>query len=149
VEATAILERTLSSGTAAERFQAMTSSLGGPKDLLENHARHLPKAPLVRPVTAPSEGVVAHIDSRGLGIAVIELGGGRRLAGDKIDPAVGLTDLAGRAAQVGRDRPLAIIHARDETSYDYAAAAVRQAYRLGDAPASRSPVLHRIGSETQ
>jgi thymidine phosphorylase len=147
-EAIAKLERTLSSGTAAERFQAMASSLGGPKDLLENYARHLPKAPIVRPVMAASDGVVAHIDTRALGVAVIELGGGRRVVSDQIDPAVGLTGLAGKAARVGRDRPLAIVHARDETAFERAAFALRKAYRLGDAPQPASPVLDRIGSKT-
>lgn len=143
------LEWTLSSGAAAERFQAMASALGGPKDLLENYARLLPKAPIIRPVMAANEGTVAHIDTRALGIAVIELGGGRRVASDKIDPAVGLTDLAGVSAHVGRDRPLAVIHARDDTQFERAAFAVRKAYRLGDTPSPASPVLDRIGPETR
>jgi len=148
-EGTGKLERTLSSGTAAERFQAMASALGGPKDLLENYASLLPKAPIIRPVMAAHDGHVAHIDTRALGIAVIELGGGRRVADDKIDPAVGLTALAGRSAHVGRDRPLAVVHARDETQFERAAFALRKAYRLGDAPAPASPVLDRIGPETR
>jgi thymidine phosphorylase len=148
-EGTAALERTLSSGAAAERFQAMTSALGGPNDLLENYKRHLPKAPIILPVMAAADGFVAHIDARALGIAVIELGGGRRVASDKIDPAVGLTDLAGRSARVGRERPLAMIHARDEAAFERAAFALRRAYRLGEAPGAKSPVLDRIGPETR
>jgi thymidine phosphorylase len=148
-EATSKLEQTLTSGAAAERFQAMAASLGGPKDLLENYASRLPKAPIIRPVMAASDGVVAHIDTRALGIAVIELGGGRRLASDKIDPAVGLTGLANRGAHVGRDRPLAVVHARDETTFERAAFALRTAYRLGSAPALASPVLERVGSGTR
>ncbi|WP_119275154.1 thymidine phosphorylase [Taklimakanibacter deserti] len=148
-EGTGKLERSLSSGTAAERFQAMASALGGPKDLLENYESLLPKAPIIRPVMAAHDGHVAHIDTRALGIAVIELGGGRRVADDKIDPAVGLTGLAGRSAHVGRDRPLAVVHARDETQFERAAFALRKAYRLGDAPAPASPVLDRIGPETR
>ncbi len=147
-EGSAALERTLSSGTAAERFAAMVRALGGPKDLLENFSSLLPKAPIIRPVTAAEEGTVSHVDTRALGIAVIELGGGRRVASDRIDHAVGLTALAGLAARVGRDRPLALIHARDEVSFTRAAQVVRKAYRLGDAPALSSPVLARIGPET-
>ena len=147
-EGIASLERTLSSGAAAERFQAMASALGGPRDLLENYQRHLPKAPVIRAVAPAHDGIVAAIDARALGIAVIELGGGRRVASDKIDHAVGLTGLAGRSAQVGRDRPLAIVHARDEAAYERAAKAVREAYRLGDPPASAAPILDRIGPET-
>ncbi|MGE0237566.1 MAG: thymidine phosphorylase [Parvibaculaceae bacterium] len=148
-EGTAKLERTLSSGTAAERFQAMTAALGGPKDFLEKYARHLPKAPIIRPVMAAHDGVVAHIDTRALGIAVIELGGGRHVASDKIDPAVGLTGLAGKTAHVGRHRPLALVHARDEAAFERAAFALRTAYRLGEGATLTSPVLDRIGPETR
>ena len=147
-QGTAMLEKTLSSGTAAERFQAMARALGGPGNLLEKFNALLPRAPIIRPVMPAEEGTVATIDTRALGIAVIELGGGRRVASDKIDPAVGLTDLAGRSARVGRDQPLAVIHARDEASFEHAAQTVRQAYRLGEAPAVSSPVLTRIGPET-
>jgi thymidine phosphorylase len=77
---------------------------------------------------------------------VIELGGGRRVASDKIDHAVGLTELKGLGAEVGRDGPLAMIHARDEASFARAAHIVRSSYRLGEAPPVSSPVLTRIGA---
>ncbi|MBK1871077.1 thymidine phosphorylase [Aestuariivirga sp. YIM B02566] len=146
MEGRAMLEGTLSSGKAAEHFQIMAAGLGGPKDLIENYRAQLPKAPIIRPVSAAGEGVVAHIDTRSLGLAVIELGGGRRVASDKIDHAVGLTELAGRGVSVGRDRPLALIHARDEASFARAAEMVRGSYRLGEAPPVSSPVLTRIGA---
>ena len=146
-EGTAMLEKTLRSGAAAERFQAMASSLGGPNNLLDKFKSLLPQAPIIRPVTPGRDGIVAHIDTRALGIAVIELGGGRRVASDRIDPAVGLSELVGRSARVGRDHPLAVIHARDQASFERAAATVRHAYRLGEAPALSSPVLTRIGPD--
>jgi thymidine phosphorylase len=146
VEGRAMLEGTLSSGKAAEHFQVMAAGLGGPKDLIENYRTQLPKAPIIRPVSPAGEDTVAHIDTRSLGLAVIELGGGRRVASDKIDHAVGLTELAGRSVSVGRDRPLALIHARDEASFVRAAEMVRGSYRLGEAPPVSSPVLTRIGA---
>lgn len=145
-EGKSMLEQTLSSGAAAERFQAMAAGLGGPSDLLENFQSHLPKAPVVRPVMAVEEGSVSFIDTRSLGLAVIELGGGRRVASDRIDHAVGLTELAGKGMSIGRDRPLAVIHARDETSFARAAEMVRGAYRLGEPPPVSSPVLTRVGA---
>ncbi len=147
-EGSVSLEKTLTSGAAAERFAAMTRALRGPKDILEKHKSLLPKAPIIRPVMAEAEGIVSHIDTRALGIAVIELGGGRRVASDRIDHAVGLTGLAGLAAPAGRDHPLGLVHARDEASFARAADMVRKAYRFGKAPAVSSPVLTRIGPET-
>ena len=52
---------------------------------------------------------------RDLGVAVLELGGGRRREDDPIDHAVGLVDVAGLGEEVGPGgRPLAVVHARDD-----------------------------------
>jgi thymidine phosphorylase len=143
--ARAMLETSLATGEAAERFQRMVACLGGPKDFVERLGAYLPKAPIARPVFADRTGKVHAIDTRALGLAVIELGGGRRAAGDKIDHAVGLTALAGKAASIGREAPLAMIHARDEAGFEKAAEAVRKAYDIGMAPRKTSAVMGRIG----
>ncbi len=77
---------------------------------------------------------------------MLELGGGRARASDTIDPAVGLTELAGLGARVSPDAPLALVHARDEGAAARAIARLQSAYRIGDAPPSASPVvIARIG----
>jgi thymidine phosphorylase len=145
VRAHAMLNRALDSGEAAVRFQRMISALGGPHDFVEKCEAHLPKAPIVRAVHPGKSGKVQAIDTRALGLAVIELGGGRRLASDRIDHAVGLTSLAGKGAEVGKERPLAVIHARNEDGFARAASLIRKAYKLGRAPRPRDPVIERIG----
>lgn len=142
--ARAQLEKTLSTGEAAERFQRMVSSLGGPSDFVENAEKHLPKAPIIRAVHAAKSGKVASIDTRALGLAVIELGGGRRVASDKIDHAVGLTALAGKAASVDKSKPLAVIHARDEAGFERAQKIIRAAYKLGRPKRATPCVIGRI-----
>ncbi len=139
------LEKTLSSGEAAERFQRMVSALGGPSDFVDACEKHLPQAPIIRAVHAAKSGKVAGIDTRALGLAVIELGGGRRVATDKIDHAVGLTSLAGKATAVDRSTPLAIIHARDEASFIRAEKIIRAAYTLGKPKRATPCVIERIG----
>ena len=143
--ARALLEKALSSGHAAERFQKMVSGLGGPSDFVENCDKHLPRAPIIRAVHAAKSGKIVSIDTRALGLAVIELGGGRRVAADKIDHAVGLAALAGKAASVDKSQPLAIIHARNEDSFERAQKLVRAAYVLGKPKRATSSVIERIG----
>jgi thymidine phosphorylase len=142
--ATARLRKALESGAAAERFDRMVAALGGPKDFLAGYAGHLAVAPVIRPVCADGDGVVTSIRTRELGIAVIELGGGRRVASDAIDHRVGLTGLLGKGAAVGRDTPLCMIHAADETSFVRAAAIVKSAYTLGEAAGESAAILARI-----
>ena len=137
----------MASGAAAERFARMVAELGGPTDILERPRAHLAEARVTLAVEAP-HGVVAGVDTRALGLAVVALGGGRTRAEDLIDFGVGLDRLAGIGEETGPDRPLAIVHARDEAAAERAASAVRAAYRLGEpgeAAARRPLVLERIG----
>ena len=72
------------------------------------------------------------IDVREVGVAVLELGGGRRREDDGVDHAVGLTDVAGLGEEVGPGgRPLAVVHARDEAAAERAAARLRAAFAVG------------------
>jgi thymidine phosphorylase len=134
----------LAGGRAAETFQEMVSALGGPDDLVEHPGKHLAHAPIVRPVAPTAAGTVARVDTRALGLAVIGLGGGRRRPDDVIDPAVGLTHLAGPGDEVGPDCPLAVVHARTEAGADAAAAAVLAAYRLGETHRPHPLIVERI-----
>jgi thymidine phosphorylase len=140
-------EEALRSGAAAERFAAMTAALGGPADLLEHADRHLARAPVVRPVEPERAGVVTRHATRDLGLAVLDLGGGRRRDGDPIDHAVGLAEVAGIGEEVAPGaRPLCVVHARDDAAADRAADAVRAAIAVGDgAPAAGPVVTERVG----
>lgn len=146
-EASESLRTTLSSGGAAERFGEMVSMLGGPADFVEQASIHLPRADIVIPIMAESSGVVAVIDTRDIGVAVVELGGGRMRAADEIDHAVGFSGLAGIGDAIGPDKPLGIVHARDQAQVEQATRALRAAYHFGAAPERRQAVYSRIGTD--
>ncbi len=135
------VDEAVDSGRAAERFGAMVEALGGPADLVDAPERHLPAAPVVQAVHADRPGFVEFIDVRALGMAVVDLGGGRRKAEDRIDPAVGLTGLVQIGDEVDTDRPLARVHARSEADAERAAAAIREACRIGERPSERPPLV--------
>ncbi|WPZ35343.1 thymidine phosphorylase [Thalassobaculum sp. OXR-137] len=136
-----IARKALEDGRAAEVFGRMVAALGGPTDLLERPDAHLESAPVAVPVYAETRGIVARIDARRLGVAVIELGGGRRQAADRIDHAVGLTEIAGIGETVGPDVPLAVIRCRDAAAAAPVADAIRAAYTLGDTAPRPDPVV--------
>jgi thymidine phosphorylase len=138
------LQQTLTNGKAAERFDMMVAALGGPRDFLANHQNYLAAAPVIRPVHAEAEGFVSAIRTRELGLAVIELGGGRRVASDRIDHRVGLSALLGKGDRVERSTPLCLVHAADEAGFAKAAAMVKSAYAVGEQPGQSSTVLARV-----
>jgi thymidine phosphorylase len=85
------------------------------------------------------------MDCRAVGLVVTGLGGNRRREDDTIDPAVGLTEIAPVGAEVGPDRPLAIVHAASHAAAEEAIAALNGAVTLGDAaPADGAVVAGRI-----
>ena len=127
------MRQAFDSGRAAEVFGKMVAELGGPTDFMEKSELHLPSAPVEAPIYPEHDGTVVGIDARAVGVAVVELGGGRRVASDVIDPAVGLTSLAGIGNRVDADAPIAIVHAASEADAERAAIAVRRAYRIGEA----------------
>jgi thymidine phosphorylase len=137
----AAAEGALESGAAAERFAAMVGALGGPADLLEAPERHLAAAP-VRTAAAPARaGTVAAVDARAVGLVITGLGGNRRREDDVIDPSVGLTAVAPIGAEVGRDRPLALVHAASEDAAARAAEGLRAAYTVGEAAPEPAPAI--------
>ena len=92
--------RALDSGAAAERFARMVSGLGGPAT--SGRPRASCRSRRVQcDLPAPHDGVLAATDVRAIGLAIVALGGGRRRAEDRIDPA--RRARAGTAA--GQQRP--------------------------------------------
>jgi thymidine phosphorylase len=135
----------LAGGVAAERFGAMVAALGGPSDLIDDPGAHLPRAPVVREVFPEREGVVVAHDTRGLGLAVMQLGGGRAVESDVIDPAAGLDAVAAPGASVAPGgRPLAVVHARTEDAADAAAAAVLTLITVADTAPPATPVVTEV-----
>ncbi|HPF25375.1 MAG TPA: hypothetical protein PK159_02200 [Steroidobacteraceae bacterium] len=141
LQARETLVRVLDSGAAAECFQRMTNGLGATIDVLGDLDGWLPRAPVQRAVLTPHEGHVGQIDVRALGQTVVELGGGRRQAGQAIDHAVGLSDVTARGAVVSAGQPLAIVHARTEADAQSAVVRVLRAFAISDRPPDDTQLL--------
>ena len=139
VQARRQLARVLYHGQAAEHFARMVAARGGPRDVLADAT--LPQAPVRREVPAPGSGFVTALDVRALGLAIVELGGGRRQPGDVVDPRVGLARCRPIGAAVHTGEPLAVVHAADEASAARAVDAVRQAIRVGITAMPAPPLI--------
>jgi thymidine phosphorylase len=123
----------------------MTAALGGPTDFIDYADKHLQSAAVVHDIFPAESGTVAAIDTRAIGIAVVELGGGRMRAADAIDHSVGFTALAGLGAKLDPKTPLAKVHAKDTAAADRAAISLRAAYRLGESTPQSHAVYERLG----
>ncbi|MGI9449732.1 MAG: thymidine phosphorylase, partial [Geminicoccaceae bacterium] len=140
-EAKATLERALADGRAAERFQHMITELGGPSDFLEKPERYLPTSKVQRPVFLSDAGFVAAIDTRALGLAIIQLGGGRTRPDDRIDYSVGLSEVLSLGDEVDGEKPFAEVHAATEDDAERAIQQIKAAVRVTDAPSPTATPL--------
>jgi thymidine phosphorylase len=136
------IARAITSGQATEIFGEMVAALGGPVDFTERWRDRLPAARVMVDVHASDPGIVQSIDARALGEAVVHLGGGRLRGTDKLDLAVGLSDIARIGDKVDSNRPLARVHAASEDAARAIAGGLREAFSLGDTAPDPIPLIH-------
>jgi thymidine phosphorylase len=104
------LEKAISSGAGLEKFREMVAAQGGDLDAPR------PVAP-AHDVGSPWGGYVTTIDTERLGYVVINLGGGRRQLGDKLDLSVGFEMLVRLGDKVDAGQPLARIFAQADAAH--------------------------------
>jgi thymidine phosphorylase len=138
------LKDAISSGRAMTHFSEMIALMGGPPDMADDWRTHLPKARVIGDVAAPEAGYISAIDGEALGLVVVGLGGGRRVESDRINPAVGLTDVVSLGAKIAQNQPLCTIHAASDEAAEEAAQAILQAITIGKKPDIQPLIRERI-----
>jgi thymidine phosphorylase len=95
------LQTMLENGDAFRKFQEMVAAQGGDLSV---------ERPLAEPhrIRARESGYVNRINSERLGHALVEMGGGRKVLGDRIDPSVGMQMQARIGDRIEEGQPLAV-----------------------------------------
>jgi pyrimidine-nucleoside phosphorylase len=119
----------IADGSAVAAYERWIRAQGGDPD-----EDALPRAAVVRAVSAPRGGYVRALGAVQVGLAALRLGAGRRDKDDPIDHAVGIVCLKKRGDAVEADGLIAEVHAQDHESAERAAAEVQAAYEFADEP---------------
>jgi pyrimidine-nucleoside phosphorylase len=106
-EARAVLLDHLASGRAEKKFREMVTAQGGNLDLPR------PRTTFQFDIRAIRTGFIGKINAESLGLAVIELGGGRRILSDTVDHAVGLEMLVRIGDRVELGQPLVRVYCHE------------------------------------
>lgn len=122
-EAHALLHGVIADGRAAERFAAVIARQGGDPRVIDR-PDSLPLAPVRRRIKAGHRGILPPLPPRPIGEQVVELGGGRRVSSDPIDPAVGIEFLVPPGTPVEPGDQVIEVHARNEESASRVSAAL-------------------------
>lgn len=132
-EARVLLQSKIDSGAGYERFLEMVKAHGG--DL----SATLPVAQK-HTVTASENGFLSRINAQRLGLAVIEMGGGRKKIGDPIDPSTGIEFLKRIGDPVEKDEPIANVFS-DGSATDYACELVGAAVGVSPSPVDSASLI--------
>ena len=140
------LERSIGTGRAAEKLQAIIEAQGGNPAVIDDPAV-LPQAEACELFAAPRRGFVAQVAPRMVGRAVAALGGGRSKMEDRVDPTVGFVITAKPGDWVEIGEPLATIFARDRSGIDLGRSALRGAIVIAEEADPPLPLVsHRVTS---
>jgi thymidine phosphorylase len=133
-------QRLLDDGSAYDRFCRMVRAQGGDPDARLTIA-------MSTELTAGRSGIVSAIDTEALGLAIIEMGGGRRKMGDPIDHSVGLEMLVRLGDRVAAGTPIVRIFSEQPESFREA---IQQAIVIDDHGIGPPLIVDRIcGSDVQ
>ena len=135
-------EQAIDGGEALERFRLMVAAQGGDPRVVDEPGSVLPRAPVVVPLVAERDGVLASVQAEEIGRASGALGAGRVRKGDPIDPAVGIVVRCKIGDRVVQGEPIGEVHARSEADAMEATRRVLAACTLVDEPVEAPALVH-------
>ena len=127
------VQEAINSGAAFSKFVEFVAAQGGDATVVTSPER-LAAAPVTLELQAKRGGLIDALDARAIGLAVVELGGGRQQKGDAIDHRVGVILARKVGEQVHAGDTLCTIHAADAAAARIAAGRILDAYSCSDMP---------------
>jgi len=144
-EARQKMNEAISSGLALARFRDMCAAQGGNPEVIDDYTR-LPTARQIIEITAPANavGFISEVDALKCGEAIMELGGGRTVVTDKVDFAVGLSNLVKIGEPVAPGTRLCTLHFNDEACGARAEAILRDAIKFSATAPTLEPLVQDL-----
>ena len=134
------VQRHLNDGTALAKFIELVKAQGGDTTYIE-HPEKFAQARHIRKLPAPKRGYVHTINAAMIARGVHLLGAGRESLHDKIDHAVGVSEVKKVGTQVKQGEPLMMIHYNDEAKLEQALEYFKNAYRLAPKRPTPPPLI--------
>lgn len=140
------LNETIKDGSAKNKFREFIEAQGGNGKVTEDTGV-LPKASIVMDIIAEENGFVKRIDTEQVGLALLELGGGRETKNSEIDLSVGIILRKKVGEQVVKDDVVATIHANDIEKLKIAKEKLEIAYDFSKTPVKSQQLVKWIISK--
>jgi pyrimidine-nucleoside phosphorylase len=134
------VERHIKDGTALEKLKDIVKAQGGDVSYLDDPDK-FPTAKHIRKLPAPKRGYVHTINAAMIARGVHLLGAGADKPKQKIDYAVGVSEIRKVGTQVKQGEPLMMIHYNDEAKLETALEYFKAAYRLAPKRPTPPPLV--------
>ncbi len=135
--------KTISDGTALEKFRQMISNQHGDRRVIDD-LDILPKATKIIDVHAPQNGYVHSIDAEQIGIAAMMVGAGRELKEDKIDYGSGVVLCHKVGDKVTKGDVIAQLHTSNDCRVKEATERILNAYCVKSEPKEKEPLIYAM-----
>ena len=137
------INQAINSGNAAERFNKMVHALGGPIDFLEKYDSYLLSSSYVGEIIANKSGSIHSIQTRKLGLLLIELGGGRKQINDEIDFSVGYEDVVSVGDNVDTSTPLLKVHTSSQSDFEKVKNRIEECFNISNNNLDRLDIIYQ------
>ena len=122
----------------------MIHALGGPDDFLEKYNSHLLSSSYVGEIKANDSGSIHSIETRKLGLILIELGGGRKQTDDKIDYTVGYENVVSVGDNVDKLTPLLKVHTSSQSDFNKVKNKIEKCFVISNSKSVRLNTIYQI-----
>ena len=146
-EAKQKLQNSLTSGKALEIFARMVTMLGGPADFCDKPEQYLAHTAIIKPIFASQSGYVSAMNTRNIGLGLIELKGGRTRSDQKLDYATGFSNFCQIGDKIETDTPLCFVHAQSDSDFEQAKANILNNITISEKQPILTPeIIEKIGA---
>ncbi len=137
-------KKAVQNGQAFEKWLELTEAQGGDTSVLKDFEKY-PQANHRFEFTAGQSGYITEIDAYSIGMASLELGAGRKVKEDDIDPATGITLKNKLGTSVKKGETLAVGFTNNEKAIETANDILADAFTINKNNVDPQPmVTHRV-----
>ena len=134
----------LNNGLAAEKFEKMVHALGGSASFLSTYKKELDGNLYSKEILLNKSGWIKEVNTRKLGLLLIELGGGRKQVDDKINYYVGYNNILGIGDFIEEKTPIVKISASSEDSFNKVKNQIANCFILSNTEIKKTKNIHKI-----
>jgi len=134
------VDQLIASGKPLEKFAQMIEAQSGDPKVVEDYSL-LPMAKNVHELRAQQSGYLAFVDTKEVGMAVVELGGGRKKKEDNIDHGVGIKFLVEGGSKVDAGDIVALVYFNNENTLNSALKRLEHAFTIMETEPQERPLI--------